>query len=102
MVDSNKLSYIHPLIHKNVSDFFEQKYVSEFDGSESVFADHIVNNKKTLPAVCYLEMVRAAFAEAMNIGEQDCPFEFKDVAWLNPLFSIFSIATSVCWSITGL
>lgn len=85
MVDSNKLSYIHPLIHKNVSDFFEQKYVSEFDGSESVFADHIVNNKKTLPAVCYLEMVRAAFAEAMNIGEQDCPFEFKDVAWLNPL-----------------
>jgi acyl transferase domain-containing protein/tryptophanase len=51
---------LHPLIHRNVSTFEEQKFSSRFSGEEFFFADHIVGTQKILPGVAYLEMARTA------------------------------------------
>ncbi|MEA2491177.1 MAG: rhizoxin biosynthesis, polyketide synthase RhiD, partial [Acidobacteriota bacterium] len=51
---------LHPMIHRNVSTMTEQKFASHFSGDEFFFDDHRVEAQKVLPAVGYLEMVRAA------------------------------------------
>jgi polyketide synthase PksN len=51
---------IHPLIHRNVSTFAEQKFAARFSGEEFFFADHVIGTQKTLPGVAYVEMARVA------------------------------------------
>lgn len=72
---------LHPLLHRNDSDFTEQKYTSEFSGSENFFTHHKVNGQKILPGVAYLEMAREAGTLALK---QDVT-QIKNVTWLSPL-----------------
>src|SRR5690349_7710199 len=63
-------SVIHPLLHRNTSDLGEQRYRSTFAGDEFFLADHQVkpdgqSAHKVLPGVAYLEMARAAIADAL-------------------------------------
>src|SRR6185436_15835832 len=51
---------IHPLVHENRSTLHEQRFRSVFSGSEFFFEDHIVNGRRVMPAVAYLEMARVA------------------------------------------
>ena len=56
---------LHPLLHANTSDFFQQSYTAEFTGDEFFLADHRIGAdghrpRKILPGVAYLEMARAA------------------------------------------
>src|SRR6266508_1378259 len=72
---------LHPLIHRNVSTFEEQKFSSRFSGEEFFFADHIVGTQKILPGVAYLEMARAA-------GELSAKAKvrvIRNCAWERPL-----------------
>ncbi|MEA2491981.1 MAG: polyketide synthase PksN, partial [Acidobacteriota bacterium] len=51
---------LHPLIHRNVSTFTEQKFAARFSGDEFFLVDHVIGTQKTLPGVAYMEMARVA------------------------------------------
>ena len=79
-VDSTNASFVHPLVHKNISNFQVQRYSSFFTGDEFFLADHIVHGQKVLPGVVYLELVRAAIADAT-----DSSISLKNVSWIQPM-----------------
>ncbi|HET8797285.1 MAG TPA: polyketide synthase dehydratase domain-containing protein, partial [Thermoanaerobaculia bacterium] len=80
----------HPLLHRNVSDLTEQRYVSSFTGTELFLADHRVRTEansvvKVLPGVAYLEMARAAIGEAWPRQLESRTIEIHDTLWLKPV-----------------
>ncbi|WP_442954369.1 polyketide synthase dehydratase domain-containing protein [Paenibacillus sp. MMS18-CY102] len=80
---------LHPLVGRNISNFYEQKYAAALPGGAFYFTDHVVNGVNMLPGVAYLEMARAA-------GELSAerPVEaIKDLAWLSPVVSTDSEAS---------
>jgi polyketide synthase PksL len=77
---------LHPLLHTNTSDFFQQSYVSQFTGQEFFLADHQIgaegaSQQKILPGVVYLEMVRAAVDLALPVSAGPRRLEIRNVAW---------------------
>ncbi|SOD63843.1 Acyl transferase domain-containing protein [Streptomyces zhaozhouensis] len=74
---------LHPLLHRNTSDFAAQRYTTRFTGREPFVADHRVDGVTVLPAVVYLEMVQQAVADAT--GVPGTPVRFDDVVWIAPL-----------------
>ncbi|WP_233603296.1 SDR family NAD(P)-dependent oxidoreductase [Pedobacter sp. KBW06] len=72
---------LHPLLHRNESDFMEQKYVSTYSGEEHFFKDHKVAGEKVLPGVAYLEMAREAGERSLRQKIT----QLKNVTWLSPL-----------------
>ena len=74
-------TFLHPLIHRNVSTFEEHKFASRFSGEEFYLTDHVVEAHKLLPAVAYLEMARAA-GELSHHAEV-CVI--RSVTWERPL-----------------
>lgn len=59
---------LHPLLHRNVSDFSGIRYESRFSGQETFFRDHKVSGQRILPGVAYLEMAvqSVKFAKGLN------------------------------------
>jgi polyketide synthase PksN len=74
---------IHPLLHRNTSDFSEQRFSSTFTGNEFFLAHHVVKGQKTLPGVAYLEMARAATQIATGTGHLS--IQLKNVVWMRPI-----------------
>ncbi|MET4727078.1 amino acid adenylation domain-containing protein [Lysobacter enzymogenes] len=74
---------LHPLLHHNTSGLHEHRYTSILRGDEFVFADHDVRGTRLLPGVAYLEMARAALAQATRSAPT--ALALHDVAWLRPL-----------------
>ncbi|MGG1948354.1 amino acid adenylation domain-containing protein [Trinickia sp. NRRL B-1857] len=78
---------LHPLLQQNTSDFNEQRFSSTFTGGEFFLADHVIKGKRVLPGVVYLEMVRAAIAQALGdapgrAGLRDAArVRLKNVVW---------------------
>ncbi|QYF93475.1 SDR family NAD(P)-dependent oxidoreductase [Massilia sp. PAMC28688] len=75
---------MHPLLHRNSSDFDVQRYASTFSGDEFFLADHVLQGQRILPGVAYLEMARAAVAAAAGI-ESGCGIVLSDTVWLRPI-----------------
>ncbi|MCP4163877.1 MAG: hypothetical protein GY760_27770 [Deltaproteobacteria bacterium] len=71
----------HPLVHRNLSTFDEQKYSITLTGNEFFLTDHIYDNQKILPAAVYIEMVAAAatFADKAKIQI------IKNIVWIKPI-----------------
>lgn len=78
---SNVSPWLHPLIERNVSTLFEQKFALRLRGSEFYLADHIIGNSKVLPGVTILEMARAA-GELSGIGEIR---RISGIVWTKPI-----------------
>jgi acyl transferase domain-containing protein/enoyl-CoA hydratase/carnithine racemase/acyl carrier protein len=83
---------IHPLLHVNASTLSEQRYRSTFTGEEFFLADHevrasdgSVSRRRMLPAAVYLEMARAAIADAVPARSDTAACELRDVVWAQPL-----------------
>lgn len=72
---------LHPLIHRNVSDFYRQQFASVFDGREFFLAEHVLKGKKVLPGVAYLEMTLFA-AQASSKRKVA---SLNDVVWMQPV-----------------
>ncbi|PRA09667.1 hypothetical protein CQ043_06825 [Paenibacillus sp. MYb63] len=72
---------LHPMIGWNTSTLDEFKYQTLFTGKEFFLNDHIVDGKRTLPGVAYLEM---ALAAAQKAGIQEVT-GFGEVVWSRPL-----------------
>ncbi|MES2668814.1 MAG: type I polyketide synthase [Pseudomonadota bacterium] len=77
-------SILHPLLHANVSDVTGLIFTSEFDGEEFFLRDHVVLERRVLPGVAYIEMVRAAAALALP-GDRTRTLDFQDHAWIHPV-----------------
>jgi polyketide synthase PksN len=81
---------LHPLLHSNISDLNEQRYVSTFTGEEFFLADHQLKfgegvAYKVLPGVAYLEMARAAFEQASPERPDSAVLELHDTVWTKPV-----------------
>ncbi len=76
----------HPLVQRNTSKLEVQRFSSVLSGEEFFLTDHVVQGKKVLPAVCYLEMVRAAVVESLELPESsDAVVELQNVVWIEPV-----------------
>lgn len=79
ITNSDKL---HPLLHSNESDLNEQKYTSVYTGTETFLTDHVVvDEKKVLPGVAYLELARAAG----ELSAKNPVTQIRNVTWLSPI-----------------
>ncbi|MCR8978422.1 SDR family NAD(P)-dependent oxidoreductase [Brevibacillus laterosporus] len=77
---------LHPLLHKNTSDFFEQRFSSVFTGEEFFLADHVVKHQRVLPGVAYLEMAREAVERSVGKEiDEKIRIAMKNVVWTRPV-----------------
>lgn len=76
-----RVAPLHPLIGRNLSDFDSVRFETAFTGEEFFLADHVVGGRRLLPGAAYLEMARAAGAEALGTPVA----ALTHVAWLRPL-----------------
>ncbi|PCE28606.1 hypothetical protein BWP39_00005, partial [Paraburkholderia acidicola] len=74
---------LHPLLHRNTSDFAGQRYSSRFSGKEFFLADHVMGGHRVLPGVAHLEMARAALILAA--AAPLVSVELRDVVWIRPI-----------------
>ncbi|MCQ4167656.1 SDR family NAD(P)-dependent oxidoreductase, partial [Tahibacter harae] len=75
---------LHPLLHENTSDLSEQRFSSSFAGDEFFFADHVINGRRVLPGVAYLEMARAAVERSLGEARPGSVC-LSQVVWVRPL-----------------
>lgn len=79
--------FIHPLLHENISDFSEQRFVSKFTGEESFMNQHTVQGQRMLSGIAGLEMARMAVVQAMgSLKEEKNGLRLKNVVWGKPIF----------------
>ena len=71
----------HPILHKNISDLREHKFLSILTGKESFLVDHQINNERLLPKVAYIEFAREAGARSLHQPIQ----QIKDFTWIQPI-----------------
>jgi acyl transferase domain-containing protein/non-ribosomal peptide synthetase component F/SAM-dependent methyltransferase len=77
---------LHPLVHRNTSDLAEQRFSSTFTGREFFLSDHRVKGHKIMPGAAWLEMARAALAEATRtLPEGTAGIRLQNIVWLRPL-----------------
>ena len=78
---------LHPLLHQNTSNLFEQRFSSVFTGEEFFLKDHQVNGKKVLPGVAYLEMAYAAIqhASGRRTSFPHQRIQLKNVVWIRSI-----------------
>ncbi|MBO1582982.1 SDR family NAD(P)-dependent oxidoreductase [Bacillus sp. XF8] len=75
---------LHPLLQENTSNFQNIKFTSIFTGNEYFLKDHLVQNKRIMPGVAYLEMARAAVEQLFQPGEMT--IHLHKMVWLKPFF----------------
>jgi len=80
---------LHPLLHLNVSTLTRQRYRTQLSGDEFFLRDHRVRMPSgaavaVLPGVAYLEMARAAVADAVPELATTSLIAFENVLWLAP------------------
>ena len=85
MASGATVAAVHPLLHRNTSNLSQQSYTSLFAGDEYFLRDHRVNGQPVLPAVAYLEMARAALADAMPADGPVINVELRHVVWSQPI-----------------
>lgn len=83
-VGDNVSQAMHPLLHSNTSTLVEQRFTSRFTGSEFYLKDHLIAGRKVLPAVCYLEMARAAVLASLE-DHGHTLIELSDIVWIQPI-----------------
>ncbi|MFF2910654.1 SDR family NAD(P)-dependent oxidoreductase [Paenibacillus sp. NPDC057934] len=67
--EANQFQWIHPLLHQNISDFTEMRFLSRFTGCERFFSDFRSNGIKTWFGAAYLEMAIIAISEMAGISD---------------------------------
>ena len=75
---------LHPLLHRNESTLTQLRFASTFDGSERFLSDHVVDDRRVLPGVACLEMVREAVCRALALPAS-APVRVEDVVWQRPI-----------------
>ncbi len=77
---------LHPLLHQNTSDLWEQRFSSAFTGREPFLADYASHGMRVFPWSAYLEMARAAVVRAGGAAaDEGNGLRFKAIAWFRPV-----------------
>jgi acyl transferase domain-containing protein/acyl carrier protein len=84
---------LHPLVQRNTSTLWEQRFNSTFYGHEFFLADHVIKEQRIMPGVAYLEMARAAVAVACGLAPQvgahasyeNHHLDLSHIVWVRPL-----------------
>lgn len=76
-----KVDKLHPLLDRNVSSFYEQKYCTRLNPEAFYVADHIVGVSRVLPGAATLEMARAA----AELAGGNAVYKLTNVIWLHPI-----------------
>jgi polyketide synthase PksN len=76
-------SALHPLLHRNTSNFSQHGFSSTLRGDESFLAGSEPDGAKALPGAAYLEMARAAVVQVAS-AEEPVVVELHDIAWAEP------------------
>jgi polyketide synthase PksL len=97
---------LHPLLQRNISDLQQQCYGSRFHGDEFFLADHqvVVDGAaplRVLPGVAYLEMARAAVANAWPGLAAPQRIQLLDVVWIKPIVVAAPVDVFVALSLAG-
>ena len=75
-------------------------FTSTFTGNEAFLADHVIQGKKILPGMAYLEMARAAVAESVSINDGHL-IRLSDSVFIQPLVVADKCSVDVnfdeCW-----
>jgi 3-oxoacyl-(acyl-carrier-protein) synthase/acyl carrier protein len=75
---------LHPLVHRNTSDFTQQSYRSVFGGDELFLEEDPAGDLKTLSGAAYLEMGRVAAMYATCARESESVVELHGISWGRP------------------
>ncbi|QFQ28648.1 SDR family NAD(P)-dependent oxidoreductase (plasmid) [Bacillus thuringiensis] len=76
---------LHPLLHLNTSDLFEQRYSSTFSGKEFFLFHHVIGGERILPGAAYLEMALKAAEFAGRLVENSrMSIRLRNVIWERP------------------
>ena len=80
----------HPLLNQPDSEILAYRFGSVLTGDEFFLADHVIQGRRMLPAVAYLEMARAAVERAAGVALSGAAGEDRvwlgSVAWVRPLY----------------
>jgi acyl transferase domain-containing protein len=77
-------STLHPLIHRNTSTIWQQRFETTFTGAEFFLTDHRIHNRPVLPAAAEVEMAYVAVAAALAPPD-DAQVRLTDLVWQRPL-----------------
>ncbi|MBZ5521036.1 MAG: SDR family NAD(P)-dependent oxidoreductase [Acidobacteriia bacterium] len=86
-VEGGSQAVLHPLLRLNTSNFNGIRFSSMLTGMEPLVADHLINNRKVLPAAMYMEMALAASNLAAAGAEKYTSAGLRDVVFLRPLIA---------------
>jgi polyketide synthase PksM len=79
----------HPLLNQRDSEVLGHRFGTVLSGDEFFLADHVIQGRRMLPAVAYLEMARAAVERAAGVPLSGAAGEDRvwlgSVAWVRPL-----------------
>nr|BAP05590.1 CalB [uncultured Candidatus Entotheonella sp.] len=75
---------LHPLLHRSTATSDGLQFSSRFTGHEFFLSDHVVNGRRILPGVAYLEMARVAMEQATKISDP-ARVRLRNVVWVRPL-----------------
>ncbi|HEX9981683.1 MAG TPA: SDR family NAD(P)-dependent oxidoreductase [Thermoanaerobaculia bacterium] len=75
--------FVHPLVHSNTSDLNEQRYSSTFTGEELFLEGS--HGARRLASAAYLEMARAAIADAFPAWCASAMLELREHVWSEPV-----------------
>ena len=77
---------LHPLVHQNTASLETLGFTSRFTGQEFFLADHVVNRRRIMPGVGYLEMGCESLQQLM-VRDKNEQTELRNIVWASP-FSI--------------
>ena len=80
--EKNMVEVVHPLIEKNTSDFFEQKFTNRVTTDKFYVKDHTIDETCILPGVITIEMARAAYMQSnSDVDLEKDQIEIRDLIW---------------------
>lgn len=78
---TNEENSLHPLVTRNTSTLSVHRYTTDLQPDGFYFTDHVINDEKIFPGVCFIEMSRAAGELA---GGEKISL-VQDICWIRPL-----------------
>ncbi len=75
---------LHPLLHRNISDFDYQAYLTKFTGKEFFLDHHKIRGSRVLPAAAYLEMVYTGLKASLGSMLENKIIQLQDISWSRP------------------
>ncbi|KGP78084.1 MULTISPECIES: SDR family NAD(P)-dependent oxidoreductase [unclassified Paenibacillus] len=82
----NSAGVLHPLVHRNISNVYSQRYSSLFTGTESFLQTPANSDKRSFPDVACMEMALAAGRYALEpsggAGQSVMKLRLSDMKWV--------------------